>query len=130
MRIVPYEERFGMICFPEGFEQTLQNLTIEEQMMRYCTTRSSCYSMTHWCERVYDGYATRLEENSDVKALIIKEGIIVGVMMSDDCSCEVPCLAEESVCTFYSSDNNGAGYKERVEYTRLICVPDCFMKEK
>ena len=35
MKIINYEEEFGKINFPEGFEETLKGLTIEEQMNRY-----------------------------------------------------------------------------------------------
>jgi len=130
MKIVAYEERFGEIRFPEGFEETLKNLTIEEQMEHYRTTCYSLYSMTNWSERTYAGSAIRIDKDSDVTALIVKDGILVGIMILDDCNHEVPCLAEEKVCTYYASDNNGAGYKERIDYTYLICIPENFEKEK
>lgn len=129
MTIVNYEEKFGKVNFPEGFEEKLSNLSVEEQMEYYRVTCFSKYSVTDWKERTYEGSAVRLDRDSDVKALIVKGGILVGVMILDDCNREVPCLAEESVCTYYSSDNNGAGYKERIEYTYLICVSENFNKE-
>jgi len=126
MKVVAYEERFGEIRFPEGFEKTLGSLTIEQQMEHYRTTCYSLYSSTNWSERTNKGSAIRIQKDSDVTALIVKDWIIVGVMMLDDCNREVPCLAEERVCTYYASDNNGAGYKERIEYTYLICIPENF----
>jgi len=126
MKIVAYEERFGEIKLPKGFEETLKGLTIEEQTEYYRTTEFSSYSMTNWSERTYKGSAKRLQSNSDVTALIAKDDIVVGVMILDDCNQEVPCLAEERVCTYYASDNNGAGYKERIDYTYLICVSKQF----
>ncbi|MBQ6808656.1 MAG: hypothetical protein IJP07_05825 [Firmicutes bacterium] len=130
MKVVAYEERFGEISFPEGFEELLKNLPIEEQMEHYRTTEYSSYSMTNWCERTQKGSAIRIQNDRDVTALIVKDGILVGVMMLNDSNREVPCLAEERVCTYYASDNNGAGYKERIDYTYLICVPKNFDEEK
>ena len=126
MKIVAYEERFGEIRFPEGFEEMLKGLTVEEQMGYYRTTCFSVYSTTNWKERTYQGSAIRIEKDSDVTALIVKDGILVGIMILDDDKREVPCLAEEKVCTYYASDNNGAGYKERIEYTYLICISEAF----
>ena len=126
MKIINYEEKFGKILFPEGFEDVLKGLSVEEQMEFYRVTCYSVYSQSNWKERTYKGYALRLDKDRDVTALIVKDGILVGIMILNDSNREVPCLAEESVCTYYSSDNNGAGYKERIEYTKLICVPENF----
>ena len=61
-----------------------------------------------------------------VGALIVKDGIIVGVMMKNHLGYERPCLAERCICTHSASDNNGAGYKTRSDYTYLLCVPEGF----
>lgn len=129
MKTVAYEERFGEIKLPEGFAETLQGLPIDAQMARYRTTRRSEYSMTNWSERTSIGFAKRLDENSAVTALIVKDSLLVGVMMRNDSGLEVPCLAEKCVCTYYASDNNGAGYKERIDYTYLLCVSKHFHEE-
>ena len=130
MKIVSYESSFGEVKFPEGFEESLQNLTVEEQMTRYRITGFSRYGMTDWRERRYEGITVRLDKSSDVKALILRDGILVGVMMENDDGREVPCLAEECVCTYYDCDNNGAGYKERADYAYLICVSEQFLKDE
>jgi len=129
MKIVAYEESFGVIRFPDGFEETLQNLPLEEQMARYRTTGFRRIAATGWRERRFEGITMRLEKDDCVKALIVKDGILVGVMMEDDNGREVPCMPEEGVCTYYGSDNNGAGYKERIDYTYLICVSEDFLKD-
>lgn len=130
MRIINYEETFGEIKFPEGFEELLTNLTIEEQMEYYRTTDYSYYSMTDWRNRTWSAGYRQLEGNPYVSALIVKDGLLVGVMMLNDCKREVPCLAEERVCTYYDCDNNGAGYKERIDYTYLVCVPKEFKAQQ
>lgn len=126
MNTIAYEECFGEVRFPEGFAELLQGLTIEEQMEYFRTTCFSVYSKTNWSERIYQGSAIRIEQDSDVTALIVRDGIIVGIMILNDYRRAVPCLAEERVCTYYACDNNGAGYKERIDYTYLICVPKNF----
>lgn len=129
MKIVSYEPSFGEIKFPDGFEESLQNLTIEEQMNRYRITGFSRYGMTDWRERRFNGTTVRLDKSSDVKALIVRDGILVGVMMEDDNGREVSCLPEQCVCTVYDCDNNGAGYKERATFAYLICISDEFLKD-
>ncbi len=122
MKIVNYEERFGAVLFPEGFEETLKNLTIEEQMKCYRVIETSSYSMTDWRERLHTiGYA--IDKCYDVKSVIVKDGIVVGVMIVCDTGSEVACLPEERVCTYYADDNNGAGSKCRIDYLYLHCVP-------
>ncbi len=122
MKIVEYRESFGEIKFPEGFEETLKGLSIEKQMDCYKTSSTSKFSMTGWRERTAQSYSS-LERTPDVKALIVKDGIIVGVMMLNDCGREEACMPEDCVCTYYADDNNGAGSKTRIDYTYLVCVP-------
>ena len=128
MNIIPYEEKFGAVNLPEGFMEKLEGKTIEEQMKYYRTTCVSRYSISGWKERVNNGYVLTVDKDRDVRALIVKDGILVGVMIVCDTGSEVPLFAEENVCTYYASDNNGAGSKERIEYTYLLCVDDDFEK--
>ena len=128
MRIEAYQEQFGEFTFPEGFLESLQGLSIEEQMNRYRTTGYSKFVSTGYGSRTMEYGYRKLEEDSDVKALIVKDDILIGVIMSDAWNCEVPCFAEKKICTYYASDNNGAGYKERINYAWLLCVPEDFEK--
>ena len=129
MKIIPYETAFGEINLPEGFAETLQGRTIEEQMACYRTTFSHRTTQTGWRERRFNGFTMRIDKDAAVTALIVKDGLLVGVMMQDHNGREVPCFADEGVCTYYDSDNNGAGYKERIDYTYLICVSEEFLKD-
>lgn len=126
MKIINYKEEFGPYTFPEGFEALLNGLPIEKQMTYYRTTEYHTHSMTNWSQRtVQSGYKT-LAETRDVTALIVKDGILVGVMMVDDNGQDTPCFSEQRVCTYYADDNNGAGSKCRIDYTYLVCVPENF----
>ena len=126
MKIINYEEKFGQYSFPEGFEEGLRGRSVEEQMKFYRTTEYSSYSLTNWSQRTTKSGYRRLEDTREVKALIVKDGLLVGVMILDDCNREVPCFAEERICTYYAEDNNGAGYKTREDYLYLVCVPENF----
>jgi len=126
MKIIPYREEFGPVTFPEGFEETLHGLSIEEQMNRYRTTGSSSYALTDWKERTFRFGYFRLDKDSDVRALIVRDSLLVGVMINNDDGRDTPCFPGERVCTYYASDNNGAGSKDRIDYTYLVCVPEGF----
>ena len=126
MKIVNYEERFGVVHFPEGFEAQLKGRAIQDQMEFYRTSCNTEYEVTGWKKRNHLVSALKLEEDPTVTAIIVRDGIVVGVMVLDDCNREVPCLPEKGVCTYYASDNNGAGSKDRIDYTYLVCVPENF----
>jgi len=125
-KIVLYEERFGKFTFPEGFEETLKGLSIEQQMDRYRLTMSRTDAMTGWRERTLHQWYVRLGAVSDVRALIVKDDLLVGIMIEDHNGREVPCFADEGVCTYYDEENNGAGYKTRIDNVYLVCVPEEF----
>lgn len=128
MEVIKYEENWGEILFPTGFEEMLKGLSMEEQINCFRTSSRRTHSATGFASRtVEDGYK-RLEEDPDVQGVIVKDNMIVGVMMNDAWNRTVPCLPEQRVCTYYASDNNGAGYKERIDYTWLLCVPGNFEK--
>ena len=126
LEVVEYEESFGEICFPEGFEERLRGKTLEEQAKCYRTTDCSEYSVSDYKTRTSNGYYTGLEYCPDIRALIVKDGILVGVMMVNDDGRMETCLPGERVCTYYADDNDGAGSKTRIDYTWLVCVPEDF----
>jgi len=126
MRIVNYEESFGTFTFPEGFEDTLKGKTIEEQMARYRLSMSRTDAMTGWRERTTGMWYVGLHEVSDVRALIVKDDMLVGIMLTNHAGREVPCFADECVCTYYDEENNGAGYKTRADHVYLLCVAENF----
>ena len=128
MKIVCYEEAFGEVKFPEGFAEKLKGLSLDEQMACYRTTEYTSFAMTDWNERTMASGYRKLENTQEVRALIVRDGMLVGVMMRNDNGREVPCLPEERICTYFACDNNGAGSKSRIDYTYLVCVPEGFDK--
>ena len=109
-KTVEYNEKFGEYSMPEGAIERLRGLSIDEQANYFYTVTI----VNH----------IPLDKNSDVKALIVDDGIVVGVMLSDWSSYPTPCFVGKSVCTWDSEDNNGAGYKCRTEYTSLYFNTD------
>ena len=122
MKFIEYEEQFGEYTYPEGFENTLDGLSAEQQTECFRTTRRANLAHTGWSERSIESSGIELEDCSAVTAAVVKDGKIVGVMMKNDSGREVFCPPEKCICTYYAEDNNGAGYKTREEYTYLICV--------
>ena len=126
MNITEYKEEFGVPVFPEGFEQTLEGLSLDEQLERLRTTGSDEYTITGWSSRTVRYGCRRLDQDHNVRSIIVRGGMIVGAMMTDHSGRTVPCLPEQCVCTYYSEDNNGAGYKIRQCFRWLICVSENF----
>ena len=126
MRIVPYEEKFGKFTFPEGFEDTLKGLSVEQQMGRYRLSMSRTDAMTGWRERTTGMWYVRLDEVSDVKGLVVKDDLLVGILLIDHNGREVACFPDKCVCTYCDAENNGAGYKTQEDYVYLLCVAENF----
>ena len=106
MEFINYTKELGEYTLPDGVKEKLSGLSIEEQSAFFMTRNG--------------GYECLAEKCSDVLSFIVDDGIIVGVMMSNDMCQPTPCYIGEVVCTWDSEDNNGAGYKTRTEYTRLM----------
>lgn len=127
MKTVAYEEKFGEINFPAGFEEKLRGKTLEEQMECYRITNSVALSRTSYGELDDQQIRERthsLTEDRDCTGLVVKDGLLVGVLIR---SCwkflgDAVCLPYGRVCTYYASDNEGSGTNDREDYACLICV--------
>ena len=101
-KIREYEEKMGEFTMPEGAIERLSGLPIEEQAKLFRADMGR--------------YQLEIEKASDIEELIVKDGIIIGAMVSDWSNYPTPCFINKSVCTWDAEDNNGAGYKTRTEY--------------
>ena len=106
LNVVAYEESMGAYTMPEGAEERLRALSVSEQI--------KLFGVSYYSSHI------PLEKCSDFKGVIVHNGIIVGVLFSDFACYPTPCFINESVCTWDAEDNNGAGYKTRTEYTKLL----------
>lgn len=120
-----YQELFGKISFPKGFEDKLREKDLAGQMDFYRITENSVLAGTAYGEAEKSGYfeySTRLQDYSSLLRLIVKDGMIVGVRIKAWPNEKVPLLPYGRVCTYYASDNEGSGTKDRTDYAWLICV--------
>lgn len=122
MKFLDYDEKMGEVSYPDGFFELIKDLPISEQMKFFRTTTSIRRSHENWNERNTE-YTHTLDEDENVKAIILKDGYIAGVIIyAYFLGSEKAVMPERCVCTYYASENNGSGYKEREEYTYLICI--------
>lgn len=127
---VAYTPEMGKYEFPEGFLALLKERSIEEQCDLYRVTGwANLAKNEEWLSRDPKRWYTPLRESPDFRGLILDGDLVVGILLSDDSCHPAPCFPGEGVCTWDAEDNNGAGYKTRVEYRYLACVPPDFKKE-
>ena len=129
MKTVEYDkELHGEIRpAPEEFIQAMQGKTVEEQIGHFRLIEG--YSRG---ERAYGreevnsqySYAKGLEDSSYCHAVIVKDGLVVGILTHSDYCSEFAVYPNETYCIYSTEDNNGAGYKTYEEYMTLICVVD------
>ena len=128
MELLDYIEEYGPVCYPEGFEVLLEDLSIEEQM-KYFRLGNGLYLKKPFSERrknVYDA-AYHLDKTSNVKALVVKDGKIAGIKVWDAMGCQnVICKPDMGYCCRYDEELDGSGYKTFTLYLYLVCVSDNF----
>ena len=137
--IIPYEESFGPVRMPEGFEAELAGKTLEEQAQLYVWMKdtfgvrrgTSPAEFLEHCKGSSD-YADFVEPLRETDALIVKDGLVVGIgrllyKYDEDelrfVHYRKHCMLYNGYCYDSDSDNNGAGYKTRYWYKYLMCLP-------
>ncbi len=130
MKIIKYKKDFGEYSFPEGFKEVLLGKSVEEQLKYFRITFMNWYYDTPWQDRRYIRGCVDVKESSDVKAIIVDEDIVVGAMIENEYCTDEPCFIDHGVCAWYARDNNGAGYKERIDYAFFMAVGEKFDENK
>lgn len=133
VRSFPAEEREAAMhrefTWPEGFLEHLKGKTLEEQMACYRIVEDHHYSRTAYGEITNEnknrfGYA--LENYSGLKGLIVDDGVLIGVLIRTYNYFSYPdgmaAFPYQDICTYYASDDNGSGSKDREDYAHLCCV--------
>lgn len=130
-----YNESFGSVSFQDGFEKELVGKGIDKQI--HCFAWTTIHSL---CSVPYKELESIIKENDYYKSntepasfsnIIIKDDIIVGFVIKHyhlnegriEGTENETILPYQGYCYDVSSDNNGAGYKERKWYKYLICLP-------
>jgi hypothetical protein len=122
--LTQYQEEFGEIKMPEGFEKLLEGKTLEEQMEHYAILERMNVAKSAYGEITSEMVTERgrkLCDCKEVEELIVKGETLVGVVFKGYWKIVylLPC---KSVLTYYASDNDGAGYNEREDYAFLVCL--------
>ncbi|MBE6038426.1 MAG: hypothetical protein E7218_04405 [Anaerofustis stercorihominis] len=114
--------------WPEGFLEKLKGKSLEEQMKYYRIVETVHTGRTAYGEITkenYNNYGYALEDYNELTALIVDDGVLIGVMIKSAWRREgygTVALPYDDICTYYASDNNGSGYSEREDYAHLCCV--------
>lgn len=115
---ISYDDKMGEIKNFEAIKSVLAGKPLEEQF-GYFTTDSR-----YMVERSSYGEAESIAEHSksnetfpteEIENLIIKDGIIVGIVMDS-----TNILVGNTECTYYASEDDGAGRRERTDYGSLF----------
>ncbi|MCD8118687.1 MAG: hypothetical protein LUE29_04270 [Lachnospiraceae bacterium] len=124
LEFTEYTENMGTVRWQDGFEKEIEGKAIPEQL--HCYGLSKFKGLTnipynelesHIKEEHLEDYVEPVEQNR----LILMDGLVVGVL--------VGYYPVEYILPYMgyvydsSSDNNGAGYKEREWSKYLICLP-------
>lgn len=112
----------------KDFLAALKGKSLEEQMEYYRIVEHKYYSRTAYGEITKSnmhefGYA--LKDYKGLNALIVEDGVIIGVCMDAFACYDAlgrPAFPYQSICTYYASDNNGSGSKDRGDYAHLCLV--------
>lgn len=129
MKIVEYnKELHGEIKpAPAEFIAAIKALPVEEQIEHFRLVEGfSRGERAYGVESVNSQYssAKKLTESSYCHAVLVKDGVIVGILTHSECCSEFAAYPNETYFIYSTEDNNGAGYKTYDEYMTLICVLD------
>ncbi|MCD7723758.1 MAG: hypothetical protein LUH82_07435 [Clostridiales bacterium] len=125
--LVEYDDSFGTVNYPEKFEKLIEGLPVSEQLKYFrmgCGTYLN-HSVKERRKSEYD-YSCNLEDDNDVKSIIVKDEKIAGVMVKDVYGDIYPCMVEKGYIIRDDDELDGSGYKSFVLYSYLICVPADF----
>lgn len=121
----PWYDQHQHIEYPEGFKERLMGRTIEEQLKMFAVIENTELSRSsygdvdkQWIYR----WARRVTNLSEFRGLIVEDGIIEGILVKTMWR-EIPMGPYDTVCTYYASDDNGSGSKDREDTVTLLCLP-------
>ena len=113
------------IDLPEHFNKELEGRPLEEQAGHYrirIKTTIDKYSYGEHTSSRSREETYRLEDCSDVKGLIVKDGSFAGVLIRSWHGEARACLPGECVTVYYASDDDGPGSASREDVACLVCT--------
>lgn len=118
MEILQFEGDTSQISWPEGIAAELEALNPIDQLRYFY--KDADYKRRAESIRKEGGYQWRNYScyyNLPVQAIELLDGKIAAVHYDG-----TRIVLGQTECTYYDSENNGAGYKERADYASLICA--------
>ena len=115
---IAYQDSFGKVEYPEDFEVLIEGLPIGEQV-HFFRLGNGLYTRRPLHERrknKYD-YSCCLDDDKNVKSIIVKDEKISGVMVSNVYGKIVPCMVEKFD---YSWFGVGLGYSQQVKISLSV----------
>ena len=120
LELVEYSEEMGRIVWPVGFEHVLAGKPIEQQLAHYRILDwwpgPLSYYLTNWAAC---NWLKPLGDWCGWEKIILRDVRVVGFVYRGRTILPYQ-MVEEDV----TSENNGAGYKERTDRYVLVCVPE------
>ena len=116
------------IRFPEAFLDSLKDRTIEEQTDRYRVSYRTAFGRTAYGELTREDIRQstyKPGKSDDVKGLLVKDGVLVEILAKEYGREEpVSPFPYETLTTYYASDNEESGCREREDRLILLPVPE------
>lgn len=136
-KVVKFRHKNGKVFFCEQYTgelspdydecaKILKGKTIKEQMGHFRITESARLASTSYgdIDKVRAAQcSTKLCNYSELVKLLLKDDLLVGAVIKGDMG-DSKLLLGSPVCTYCASDNEGSGYKERMDFAFLMFFPE------
>ena len=118
-------QKYFTVEYPAGFRQRLEGKSIEEQMKLFAVLENVSFSRSSYgsvdSERLYRR-ARPVDKLYEFHGVIVNEGLMEGIMIRAFGRI-IPLMPFQTATTYYASDDNGSGSKDREDTATLICLP-------
>ena len=115
------------IKFTDGFPDCLKGLPLEEQIDHYVVQENSEYSRSSYGEtdkvRLTSGSCIPLKEYKRFEGVIVKDGVVVGAVISNYYHNTQYLYPGRSACIYWSIDSDGSGSSSSDVYVHMYCMP-------
>lgn len=111
----------------DGFPDCLQGLPLEEQIGHYVVKEDCEYSRSSYGEtdrsQYLSGKYTPLKDYERFRGIIVKDGVIVGAIVSDYYRNWKKLFPGRTQCLYWDVDTDGTGSSSSDVYVSMFCVP-------
>lgn len=116
----------GMV-WTNGFPECLKGLPMEEQIDCYAVKENAEYSCSSYGEmdktQLSSSGLIPLKAHERFKGVILKDGVVVGAIVSDYYGNSKYLYPGRSKCLYWSIDSDGTGSSSSDVYIHMYCLP-------